>query len=153
MKARALLVSLLLAFSFVIGGAVITPVTTYAKVSSACEKSSWFLGLPPWYKYLTVTPDASSKGCSITGPKDTKGNFDIAKALPLILFAIFEIILRISGLAAVGFMIYGGIQYVLSQGEPDRTKASKNTIINAFVGLAIVMSATAIVNLLGNTLA
>ena len=45
-----------------------------------------------------------------------------------------------------------GISYVLSQGEPERAKKARGTILNSLIGLAIAIFSTAIVNFIGNTL-
>jgi NAD/NADP transhydrogenase beta subunit len=59
--------------------------------------------------------------------------------------AVVEMLLRISGLVAIGYIVYGGIQYVISQGQPDKTKTALQTVINALVGMAISVVATAMV--------
>lgn len=108
-----------------------------------CSKSSsGFLGFPTWYKYLTFTE--GSDDCDIT--------FDITKDVGKILLAVFEILLRLSGIIAVGFIIYGGFQYLISQGEPDKLKGAQSTITNALIGLVIAVSATAIVNLVAGSI-
>ena len=102
----------------------------------------------PWYKYL---PGEQTEGkCSPVFPKSSKGNYDIAKGVPLILFAIIELLLRISGLIAVGYIIYGSIQYITSQGMPENLKGAKSTITNAITGLIVVMLATGLVQFIGN---
>lgn len=63
--------------------------------------------------------------------------------------AIIELLLRISGLIAVGFIIFGSIQYITSQGSPDSLKGAKSTITNAIVGLVIAMVATGFIQFLG----
>ena len=63
----------------------------------------------------------------------------------LVVAAVIDILLRIAALVAVGFIVVGGVSYVTSQGEPDRTKTALRTIINALIGLAIAIAATAIV--------
>lgn len=55
----------------------------------------------------------------------------------------------------VGYVIYGGYLYVFSGGEPNKVLAGKKTLSQAFIGLAIVMSAHLIMStirfaLLGN---
>ena len=67
----------------------------------------------------------------------------------IILMAIIELLLRISGLIAVGFIIFGSIQYITSQGSPDSLKGAKSTITNAIVGLVIAMVATGFIQFLG----
>lgn len=108
--------------------------------ASSCEKGS-FLGLPTWYEYLELDTD-----CGI------KDGQSIEVIAPRVGLAIVEIILRLSGVIAVGYIIYGGFRYMLSQGEPDATKKAKGTILNALIGMVIAMSATLIVTLIGNSL-
>ena len=97
-----------------------------------------FLGFPKWYKYLNGVNDPTSHLCS---PQLSSIN-DIY----LIVAAIIEMLLRIGTLLAVGFVIYGGIQYITSQGEPDKTSKARSTIINALIGLAISLTAAAAVS-------
>jgi len=110
------------------------------RFAAACEpgagSSGGFFGFPTWYKHLEGTRDIAGK-CSVVfaGPED------IGK----ILLAVVEILLRIAALVAVGFVIYGGFQYILSQGEPDRARAARGTIINSLIGVVIALIATAVV--------
>ena len=130
------------------------------KSTNCAIKSSGFLDFPTWYKYLSphyvpADPNANppqAEDCKLTFPEDSEGKESVVLAIPRILLAVFEIILRIAGLAAVGFIIFGGFQYLISQGEPERTKGAKSTILNAVIGLAIAMSATVIVNLIGKNI-
>lgn len=115
------------------------------------DENTSFLSFPTWYKYLEKAPGAGGK-CDIAVPKDAEGNTRIDQVVAPVLLAIFEIILRIGGIAAVGFIIFGGFQYLISQGEPDRTKGAKSTILNAVIGLVITLSASAIVSLIGRNI-
>ncbi len=94
-----------------------------------------FLGFPTWYKYLDGEKVAGK--CSVA--------FAFPDGIGLILLAVVEILLRIAALVAVGFVIYGGFQYILSQGEPDRARAARGTIINALIGVVIALIATVVV--------
>ena len=44
-------------------------------------------------------------------------------------------------------IVIQGIKYSLSSGEPDKTAAARKGIIYALVGLAVALSAEAVVNL------
>lgn len=103
---------------------------------AACSGGS-FLGFPKWYAYLGSTTDYNG-ACT---PAISNIN-DVW----LIVAAIIEILLRVAGLAAVILVIYGGTQYMTSQGEPDKTSKAKATILNAIIGLAIAILAGGIVN-------
>lgn len=98
--------------------------------------------LPTWYKFLKETTVAGKCTPDFTFPDD----------VGRILLAIFEILLRIGGIAAVVFIIYGGFQYLTSQGEPDKAKAARTTIINSLVGMVIAIMATVIVNLVAGNI-
>lgn len=97
--------------------------------------------LPPWYKYIDGTTDSTGR-CTL--------NFTFPEDMGLVGLAVFEILLRIAALVAVGYIIYGGINYIISQGEPDKVNGAKQTIINALVGLVLAMLSTAIVAFFGS---
>ncbi len=91
-----------------------------------------FLGLPNWYQYVC--------GHDFVFPND----------IPLVLLGLVDIMLRIAGIVAIAYVVFGGVKYVVSQGEPDKTSEAKGTIINALIGLMIATLAIAIVSFLGN---
>ncbi len=127
--------------------------------ATGCTKPT-FLGLVPWYQYLNLAKDAVGR-CSVTNfnaVKDASGNLVqngvIGGHSPflLIALAIIDDLIRVAALVAVGYVIYGGIQYVTSQGSPDATKKAQQTIINALVGVVIAILAAAMVAFVGNKL-
>lgn len=46
----------------------------------------------------------------------------------------------------LGYVIYGGYLYMSSSGDPGKVSSAKKTLTQAFIGLAIVMSASVILN-------
>lgn len=117
--------------------------------AAACNANATFLGIfKPWYAYLQVGKD-SVGNCSIM-------NFTALgshSGFLLIALAILEDLVRLAALVAVGYVIYGGIQYVTSQGSPDSTKKAQQTIINALVGVVIAVLAASLVAYIGGQLA
>ena len=67
-----------------------------------------------------------------------------------VLLAIIDILMRIVGLVALGFIVFGGIKYVTSQGSPEGTKDAQGTVINALIGVGIATIAVAVVSFLGS---
>jgi len=65
----------------------------------------------------------------------------------IILLAI-NFILGFVGLIAVIMMIYGGFILLTSQGEEEKTKKAKSTILFAVIGIVIILFSFAIVNTL-----
>lgn len=50
------------------------------------------------------------------------------------------------GALAVIFVIYGGILYITSGGDADKTKKARDTLLYAVIGIVVVVLAIAIVN-------
>lgn len=119
--------------------------------AAACTTHT-FLGIPPWYKYLVMSgrmaENPDTKVCELVETFKWKDGGD----LTLIALGLLDMALRISAFVAVGFMMYGAIQYITSDGQPDKTKEAQQTIINALIGLIIALIATASVSFLGRTL-
>lgn len=103
-----------------------------------------FFALPHWYEYLSGQTDALTGKCTPI--------FNFPQDIWAVLLAFIDILLRVGGLLAVGYVVYGGFQYITSQGEPDRTASAKSTILNAVIGLAIVIIAITAVGFIGRTL-
>ncbi len=57
------------------------------------------------------------------------------------------------GAVAVGFIIYGGITYITSSGDPQKAMKAKRILIYAIVGLVIVLLAFTIENFIGGAIA
>jgi hypothetical protein len=124
----------------------------FAVEPTACAQKNTLFIFIHWYHYLPTSPQNDFfPDCSIQSFQILpKGN--IPSDIPLVLLAVVDDLLRLAGLIAVGFVIYGAIQYVISQGEPEKTGKAKNTITDALVGLVISMLAVAVVTFLGNRL-
>ena len=130
----------------------------YAQTSDPrCAKKSFF-GLKPWYYYLPLAnPSADSTRCTVdlsltTSGQGAKPDTTQINKLWLVGIVLFEDLLRVSALLAVGFVMYGGVRYITSQGEPEHTKAALNTIINALIGLAIAVAGATIISFVGKRL-
>lgn len=121
----------------------------FSAIGDSCDPAAdgafRFLGFPYWYEYLNGEQDALGK-CV---PTIAWGDFASLWAVGL---AVADILLRIVTLVAVGYIIYGGFQYMTSAGSPDATKSAKDTIVNGIIGAVIAVFAVAIVSFIGNRL-
>lgn len=59
---------------------------------------------------------------------------------------LFAKALDAGAIMAVGFIVYGGISYITSNGSPDKAKKALRTLIFAAVGLVVVILAAVITN-------
>lgn len=127
---------------------IAAPEQVYANNHADCRGNVNFLSLPTWYQYLDVS---AAPECNVTAVRyDGSDDVNIGATLGAVLLAITEILLRIAGIVAVGFVVYGGILYTMSQAAPDKLQAARQTIINGIIGLFIASAAVALVNLAGN---
>lgn len=65
---------------------------------------------------------------------------------------LLNIIFSILGGVTLLFIVLGGFRYVISSGDPKNTAKAKNTILYALIGLAVTLSAAAIVNFVAGKL-
>ena len=113
---------------------MIAPLTTFA------DSCSHFLFFPTWYEYI------HAKGsCTII-------QINSINDVWLIVAAIIEILLRVAGIFAIGFIVYGGFQYVTSQAEPDRLTQARKTIVNALIGLVLAILSATIINFIAGSI-
>lgn len=143
-KLRAMILSLLVPFMIIaapvaLGSGVV--MAQGAGISAGSCPSGTFLGIPSWHQFIQKDP---SKACALVM------NFpqDIWK----IVLGIFDIMIRLSAYVAAGFIIWGGIRMIVSQGDPNGIKEARDTVVNAVVGLVIALLATTIVSAVAGSL-
>lgn len=111
-----------------------TKLTLFA---AACDGGN-FLGFPTWYKYLEQREFRGTCSPHLEGINDVW----------LIGLAVIEILLRIAMIAAIAFVVYGGIKYAASRGNSDKVESAQRTLTDAVIGLIIAIVATAVVGFL-----
>ncbi len=102
---------------------------------SAASCTTHFLGLPAWYDKLV-----DSK-CNVKTPH---GDDEVKAYVWTIVLNIMSMIMGIVGYVAIGFVMWGGIQYMLAQGDTSKVAKGKKTITNSVIGLIIVMTSSII---------
>lgn len=91
------------------------------------------------FKILAATSEGLKKAADNI-PKNTDAN----------ILGILNWIYAFAGLVAVGFMVYGAVNYATTQGDPAKIKKASQTIVYALIGLAVVLAAAAITNFIAN---
>ena len=86
------------------------------------------------------TPSAGGTGL----PNDTSISSFILK--------IINIALAVAGLIAVLFLIIGGFRYITSAGNEETAENAKKIIINAIIGVVIIILSFVIVRVISNAL-
>jgi TRAP-type C4-dicarboxylate transport system permease small subunit len=54
---------------------------------------------------------------------------------------ILPIVYSVAGIILFGLIIYGGFMWLTSAGDPDKVRKAVNTIVNAVIGVAIIIFA------------
>lgn len=65
---------------------------------------------------------------------------------------VIQIALAIAGTVAVVFIIIGGFQYLSSAGNDEQAEKGRKTLMNAVIGLVVIILASVIVRIVVNTL-
>lgn len=123
----------------------VTPVAHAAQDCNGVSSTNplGILKFPTWYQYL----DDSQFGpdCSIK-------EFDVAKDTWKVALAILEMLLRVAGLVAFGYVIWGGFKFTMSQGKSEEAAKARQTIIDAIIGVVIASIATVVVSYLARVM-
>ena len=111
--------------------AIVSPSPTYAEegvIGRGAEPCPTFLGLTSWDCGVKEITDEDSLKAGIWG----------------IVANVAADIAIVATYLILGYVIYGGYLYTFSSGDPNKIATAKKTLTQAFIGLAIVMSATLI---------
>lgn len=61
--------------------------------------------------------------------------------------SVIQVLVTLAGFVAAGFIVWGGIGYITSSGNPEALEKSKRTILYSAVGLTLVLGAFVISNI------
>jgi hypothetical protein len=130
-----------LAFIFITGSALSTSLISQPVAAAsgnntaACSQN--FLTFLDWYSGML-----DSK-CNIKNPNDFntapsgKSSNGLSNFIWHIVLNVIEDALILVAYVAAFFILYGGFQFLTSQGTPDAAAKARTTILNAVIGLVI----------------
>lgn len=90
----------------------------------------YLLGMPSW-------------DCNV---QEINNESTLKEAFPVIATNILNIITVIASYLVIGYIIYGGYLYMFSNGDTGKVATGKKALNQAFIGLAITLSATVILS-------
>lgn len=131
-------------FALGIGGGFTTLAT--APTASAANCTDRVLTFPTWYRGIS---ESRNNDCLIKNPNAVGG---IQNFIIVIVLNVVEIILQLVVYVSVGYIIFGGFKYMISQGRPEDMTKAKTTILNAVIGLGISLASVVIVNIVANAI-
>lgn len=142
------------------------PTTTFAALPTAadqkaidakCEKR--ILGIPTWFRGLStidaggncqvLSPDELNTNTAVDGAgKPTEPSNGLSNFIWAVALNVIEIGLFLAGYVALGFILFGGFQFLTGGSNPSQIEKARKTILNAVIGLAISIASIAVVNLI-----
>ncbi len=116
------------------------PLSSPSAQAAACksENGLTLLSIKPWYS-----------GVCKAGTDQVEIK-KVPEDIIVIGLNLLSIAIGLAGYAAVGLVIWGGVKYVLSEGDSGKVAAAKKTIQNALIGLLIVLIAVTMVDFVTN---
>ena len=107
-----------------------------------------FLVMP----FLAYAQSAVSTGLSGSGMTSVFGTTGLnsSQSLSDLIVNVIRIMLLFAGAIAVFFVIVGGYQYIASGGNEETAEKGRKTLINAIIGIIVVVLAYAIINVIVN---
>lgn len=64
--------------------------------------------------------------------------------------SIIQVLVTLAGLISAGFFVWGGVGYMTSSGNPEMLDRSKKTIMYSGIGLAVVLGAFVLTNIISD---
>ncbi len=98
---------------------------------------------------LAETIGTSGTDQALTNTNCVDNGVATLSCIPYVIQNILFWLFALAGIAAIVFVIYGGIKFVLSGGDPKQVDGARKTITYALIGLALILSAFVIINLIG----
>lgn len=80
------------------------------------------------------------------------GGFGQDQTLSQLILDFIQLLLMFAGPLAVLFVIIGGFYYITSAGNEEQAQKGKRTLLNALIGIIIVVLSYTIVTVLQNTI-
>ena len=111
------------------------------------KKILFFLS-PISYLLSPITVLAASSSFSVNIGDETKSRVAVNTDLGSFVSKVFSAVILVAGLATFGYLIYGGLQWIMSGGDKGKLEEARAKITNGIIGLAVVASAWAVYLLL-----
>lgn len=106
---------------------------------AAVALSTFYWGTLPAFAAVNLCPTNLGTGTNLCENSPDAGAI-VKSALNVLLFVAF--------IAALVFLVVGGIRWILSGGDKEGTAKAKGTVTSALIGLAIVLASWLLINII-----
>ena len=91
-------------------------------------------------------------GLCVPVPKGNVGGLIGSSTVFEVVAIVLKWLLTLAGVVATVFIIIGGYQYITAAGNEEASEKGKKTLVNAIIGVVVVVLSMAIVTIITNTL-
>ena len=95
----------------------------------------------------TPTPSPSAPLIGPGATTTTGITSDIPRTFSSFASETLQIVTLLAGILAVFYLIYAGMQYIASSGNADRVKTARAGIVNAVIGIVVIVAAYFIIRI------
>lgn len=114
--------------------------------SSSLVAAALIITALPATAHAFLDSQAKSKGFNISAVQNQFQGIRTSGNLIDTIINIINALLLLAAIAAVVYLILGGVRYFSSQGDEDAVEQAKNSIIYAIVGIIVIILALVILN-------
>jgi len=100
------------------------------------------LGMAAW---MMAAAPAMAATTGLAGGASSAKATEAVTDLTTIISTVVNVMFTFIGIAAVIFMIIGGLSYITSQGDKTKVENAKNTIMYSVIGVVVAIASYAIV--------
>lgn len=91
-----------------------------------------------------ATPALAQYNIGVTQPEQVKIT-DLGKLIS----TGISVAIILAGILVFVFLVWGGLEWIMSGGDKGKVEAARNRIVNALVGLAIIAASWALIRIIG----
>jgi hypothetical protein len=97
------------------------------------------------------TAHAADLALPIPVKQGLSGDADTGSVISGLASNVISIVFLIAGILAVLFLLYSGVQYITAGGDPEKVKKARLGIVNAVIGVVVIMAAFFIIRIATST--
>ena len=93
----------------------------------------------------TLAAQIPTSNVSPTG--SVTGSFDLSTFFKTAVQSAVNIVFFLAAAASIAYLIWGGVKYITAGGDPKKAGEARQAIINAVIGVAVIVGAYTLINI------
>jgi threonine/homoserine/homoserine lactone efflux protein len=105
--------------------------------------------------FMPITASAALTSSCVSNTPQTQGMINNplkVNSIQCLIEEVLQFVVNLLAIAGVLYLIWTGFMFVKAQGNPTELEKAKKSFVNAIIGMAIILGAWAIANVIANTI-